>query len=452
MDIGKRLKLIAPIAKGLFSEVYLGEELHSKKKVAIKLEDIETRYEQLEFEYKILKRLTGTLGIPLVYHYDINEDYRFMSMQLLGKDLKTVLGVSEGRFSLKTTLILADKIFAILEKTHEKGVIHRDIKPENFCLGYGIDSQHLYLFDFGLSKIFLDDNTKQHIKPNTGKTMLGQSIFASVNSHDGLEVSRRDDLESVIYMLLLFVVGDLPWVRVSYSKKPKEERFHEMKKLKDSLVMDNHFWKSYKVSLRHTADTEITRIPHEFRELLAMIRDLEFDEKPDYVLYRKIVKVMFQKYGFEQDGVFDWMLAEPTTELVDNLKYLEETLFEVEIDGGIVGAERVEDWLRMAEEDPESVQFKIDEILDQIEGYDKRVHTKMLEAKGNFIEREKQMRRARSRSIKASKQRGKSRNARSQTRGLKNRKGQGGAGVGRRGRYMDNVDRQLKGDKNCKVI
>lgn len=101
------------------------------------------------------------------------------------------------------------------------------MKPENWCIGEGADNHNIYLIDFGLSKVYISDNGR-HIPQKSNKTMLGSAIFASVNSHKTIEVSRRDDIESILYMLLLMVVGDLPWIKTIYPSKGS--KYHKMSK------------------------------------------------------------------------------------------------------------------------------------------------------------------------------------------------------------------------------
>ena len=115
-------------------------------------------------------------------------------------------------------LSIADRMIVTLEEVHSKRVIHRDIKPENWCIGEGEDFNSIYLIDYGLSKVY-ENEEGEHIPMNGNKTMLSQAIFSSVNSHKQLEVSRRDDLESLVYMLMLMVVGDLPWIKILNPEK-----------------------------------------------------------------------------------------------------------------------------------------------------------------------------------------------------------------------------------------
>jgi casein kinase 1, alpha len=140
--------------------------------IAIKLEQIGSKFTQLEFEAKIMQKLKGTIGVPLIYYSGTDVDHKVIVMQKLGENLKTVLDKSNNRIGLKTTLVLADKMLCILEQVHEKGIIHRDIKPENWCLGEGADCHNLYLIDYGLSKVYVNDKN-EHIPLKKDKSMLG---------------------------------------------------------------------------------------------------------------------------------------------------------------------------------------------------------------------------------------------------------------------------------------
>ena len=78
-------------------------------------------------------------------------------------------------------------------------------------MGVGLKASIVYLIDFGLSKQFRNSNTHVHI-PYTNKCGLtGTAVFASIHSHPGWELGRRDDLESLAYILIYFLRGSLPW-------------------------------------------------------------------------------------------------------------------------------------------------------------------------------------------------------------------------------------------------
>lgn len=95
---------------------------------------------------------------------------------------------------------------------HNKDIVHRDIKPENFLVGTGKRANVIYIVDYGLAKRFKDSSTEIHIKYQKNSKIVGTVRYSSINSHLGRELSRRDDLESLAYILIYFLKGKLPWM------------------------------------------------------------------------------------------------------------------------------------------------------------------------------------------------------------------------------------------------
>lgn len=134
-----------------------------------------------------------------------------MVMDLLGPSLEDLYKFCGGRFSLKTTLMVGHQMLGTIARLHAKNFVHRDIKPENFLLGLGKKSHIVHIIDFGLAKRYRDSKTHQHIQYKENKNLTGTARYASVNAHLGIEQSRRDDLESIGYVLVYLANGSLPW-------------------------------------------------------------------------------------------------------------------------------------------------------------------------------------------------------------------------------------------------
>jgi serine/threonine protein kinase len=120
---------------------------------------------------------------------------------------------------LKTTVLLGLQIIDLIKYVHSKGILHRDIKPDNFLIGTLVQkASRVYIIDFGLAKKY---TTKlgHHIPYKDNKNLTGTARYASVNTHIGIEQGRRDDLESLVYVLIYFLKGCLPWQNFKAANK-----------------------------------------------------------------------------------------------------------------------------------------------------------------------------------------------------------------------------------------
>jgi serine/threonine protein kinase len=156
-------------------------------------------------------------------------------------------------------------LLILLKSIHEKGLLHRDIKPENFL--FDKYYKNLFLIDFGMCKSYLKNGGHIEMKNTSG--LIGSLTYASLNTHKRLELSRRDDLESLGYMLIYFSLGNLSWRENDY----EETKIVELKK---NIVNDNSIHKI-------------------LREYLLYIKKLEFKETPKYELFLKNFSSELQK-------------------------------------------------------------------------------------------------------------------------------------------------------------
>ncbi|EGD75767.1 CK1/CK1/CK1-D protein kinase [Salpingoeca rosetta] len=252
LRVGTKYRIGRKIGFGSFGDIYIGTDITTGEEVAIKLENVSTPHPQLQYESKLYKILQGGEGIPQLKWYGVEGDYNVMVMELLGPSLEDLFNFCNRKFSVKTVLMLADQMINRIEYVHNRNFIHRDIKPDNFMMGLARRGNLVYLIDFGLAKRYRDSRTHAHIPYRENKNLTGTARYASINTHLGIEQSRRDDLESLGYVLMYFNRGSLPW-----------------QGLKVSAV---------------------------------------FDDKPNYSYLRQLFRNLFHREGYIHDYIFDWTI------------------------------------------------------------------------------------------------------------------------------------------------
>ena len=134
------------------------------------------------------------MGFAQIYEYGYESNFNFLIMTLLGPNLEQLMKLCGGNFSLKTTTILSLQLLDRLEVLHEHGFVHGDIAPENFVLGLNNDSPFVFMVDFGRCKKYKDTSSNQHIGYKENVVYSYNSTFASINAHNNVQYSRRDDI------------------------------------------------------------------------------------------------------------------------------------------------------------------------------------------------------------------------------------------------------------------
>ncbi|CAG9330072.1 unnamed protein product [Blepharisma stoltei] len=291
LRVGGKYRVGRKIGSGSFGQIYLGANIQTNEEIAIKLEKNNTRHPQLQFESRIYRILQGGQGIPMIHWYGVEGDYNVLVMDLLGPSLEDLLKFCGQRFSVKTTLVLAEQIISRLEFMHEKNLIHRDVKPDNFLIGLRRNESQIYAIDFGLAKQYRDPRTNQHIPYKEGKSLTGTARYASIFTHMGIEQSRRDDLEGLGYVLMYFLRGSLPWQGLQGNNRKEKYR----------NIMDR--------KINTPVEVLCEGFPVEFVNFINYARALRFDERPDYGYLKRLFKDEFMRQNYQQDFLFDWQLV-----------------------------------------------------------------------------------------------------------------------------------------------
>eukprot|EP00427_Karlodinium_veneficum_P000847 CAMPEP_0169166988 /NCGR_PEP_ID=MMETSP1015-20121227/60231_1 /TAXON_ID=342587 /ORGANISM="Karlodinium micrum, Strain CCMP2283" /LENGTH=347 /DNA_ID=CAMNT_0009239667 /DNA_START=93 /DNA_END=1136 /DNA_ORIENTATION=- len=300
---GGKFEVAKKIGAGCFGEVYRAVNTETKEDVAIKFEESHAPSPQLEHEattLNILRQPVQPQGFPEYYYFGKEANYNVLVMEFLGKSLEDRVQNCKGKFTVKTTVLVAEQILNRIEYLHSKGIVHRDIKPENFMWGIKDKIHHLYLIDYGLSKKYYD---KQHVQMRQKLSLTGTARYASINAHRGIEQSRRDDLEAIGHMLLYFLRAQLPWSGLE--AKSKQEKYRKIKEKKEEIPIQEL----------------CAGFPDAFEIYLNYCRNLGFKERPDYNFLRKLFTdvrdgPLFEKEAPVESHHLEWLQELDSSNLV----------------------------------------------------------------------------------------------------------------------------------------
>ena len=275
---------------GAFGKIYSCINNKTKETYACKIEKPDIETPQLNNEYKILNLLKNYPFFPKCYKFCSSPHGHVLILDHLGANLGVIMSkLPNKRFSMKSTLMIMTQCLERLKEIHEKGIIHRDMKPENLVIGYKGKEKNIYLIDFGLSKYTLGEKKNLLLAPiKKEKIVIGTVRYISLNTHLGNEQCKKDDLESLAYIMVYFIKGELPWQNIkAKSRKEKYSKIYLMKK--------------------KTVPNELTNfLPEEMKTFLNYILSLNPKQKPDYQKLNNLINNLMNKYSYSNDLQFDW--------------------------------------------------------------------------------------------------------------------------------------------------
>ena len=269
------------IGQGAFGEIYAVRSA-SNKVLAIKIEQVSNERPSLEFEAAVMKRLQTSPYFPQFDSFGRIKNLQWLSMELLGPSLSTVLKrLPERKLSYSTAIRTISYTLKGIEDMHNRGYIHRDIKPSNILLRRSRDFP-IAIIDFGLARIYIDRQIHQHLPPRRHPGFRGTAVYASIHAHLYEDLSRRDDLISWFYLLIDLINGTLPWK--NFETRP--QILHCKRQTKMSTV-----------------------IPADLPQLIEIwdhISGLGFEDVPDYGFIHQQLDAVCRDHNIRIDDEFDW--------------------------------------------------------------------------------------------------------------------------------------------------
>ncbi|CAF1039679.1 unnamed protein product [Rotaria sp. Silwood1] len=279
--IKSRWRITHKIGGGGFGQIYQAYDKLRRDLVAVKVESNSQARQGIRMEVTVLRRIQNRKHVCELLSGGTSTLYNYMVITLLGSSLSELRkNLYEQSFTLSTTLRISLQILDAIESIHSIGFLHRDIKPSNFAVGRK-NLRHIFILDFGLARKYTDFD--QHVRPARIEAGFRGTIrYASINAHNNRELGRHDDLWSFFYMLIEFLIGSLPWSKI----KDKES----VGRIKETYDY-NRF---------------LTYLPNEFDKFLKHIKELHYENKPDYEFLRSLFISSIQRLGYHDDDPYDW--------------------------------------------------------------------------------------------------------------------------------------------------
>ena len=284
------------IGEGAHGTVFSAKNINTNEDVVVKIDSSIL----LKNEARIYRLFTNTKGIPNMRSFGKEGDYNYIVMDKLGMSLEDLFQQNKGGISLQKVIMIGIQLIKRIQSVHLNNIIHRDVKPENFMLGASTRTQNIvHIIDFGLSKLYSIQG--KHVEMKTARSPIGTLDYISLNVHCGCTPSRRDDMESIGYILLYLLGGKLPWMEslgkkrsTTLSGNQEESVERKIYEIKNSCMLWN---------IRVDNDNDID-IPGEFITFIQYCRSLKYDQMPDYNYLSSLLTNLFKMKRFSIEQSF----------------------------------------------------------------------------------------------------------------------------------------------------
>ena len=287
--IFRKYKILKLEGKGAFSAVFSAKNIINNQLVAIKVQNKIYNIGDLEKEAYYLFQLKG-IGIPKMISYGNYRNYNILVEELLGKTIGELFKQNINKSNiirLKDLAMSAIQLIDRIQFIHSNYLLHLDIKPSNFLFGKS-DNSLIYIIDFGMAKKYRSSRTGKHIKFSKNNYFAGNLKYSSINTMKGIQPSRRDDLESLGYMIIdLF--QQLPWENLKCNN--------------DSDLVQKIYTAKSLLSIKMLCKD----LPKEMNEYMIYVKSLKFEEEPNYIYLTRIFELILKKINKINDLNFSWI-------------------------------------------------------------------------------------------------------------------------------------------------
>jgi serine/threonine protein kinase len=253
--LANKYQLLEKLSQGSFGKVFKASNIRTGEIVAIKTEVKTKEQKSLKMEAKIYQYLANNDGFPQLKWFGSTNNVNFLVTNLLECSI-TKLVQKYGRLSVKTVLLLGIQMIERIQTLHNHYLIHRDIKPDNFMINISDKTNKVFLIDFGFCKRYNYDG--KHIEFKRTTSLIGTPNYVSLNVHNGAEPSRRDDIESCLYVLIYMLFGKIFSTETSGDPKLNPMKILALKK------------------------EQLTNVPRFLIVAFNYVRTIKFEEEPDY--------------------------------------------------------------------------------------------------------------------------------------------------------------------------
>ena len=300
---GKKLfekyEIIKLIKENDLLKIYLAKKILTNELIIIKLEKIRKNYGKniirkkkgiLETELYFLNIIKSEQGFPYIKEIKYYDFFNIISVQnFLGEKLIDIFEKKYRYFNIKDITMIAIQILERIKLIHSKNIIHSNINPNNIYIDFSHFKNIIFLSGFSHAIKYGNNINKIYYEKD-------DLIFSSINKMQNIKLNKKDDLESLGYILIFLLKGELPWELIFYDKNKNYEE-----KKRKILILKKHY-----MDINNNILLSDKNIPEEFILFINYIKEIKSNEEIDYNYCFNLFYTIFQKNNIINDGIFSW--------------------------------------------------------------------------------------------------------------------------------------------------